>query len=92
MREIDLHGLPPAAALRRLGQELHAARVRGAASVLVIPGRGLGNRSGEPVLRGIVEGWLRGEEGRRLGVRSFQRTHRGGALEVRLTPPGTPRN
>ncbi|HED65284.1 MAG TPA: hypothetical protein ENJ09_06995 [Planctomycetes bacterium] len=81
---IDLHGLRPDQALRRLAQELHAARVRGARSVLVICGRGWGNLEQRPVLRGKVEAWLLSEEGRRLGAQSFEVTAKGGALEVRL--------
>jgi DNA-nicking Smr family endonuclease len=84
MHEIDLHGLAPEAALRRLGQELHAARVRGLGQVLVITGRGLGNKKQKPVLRGYVEAWLDGPDGRRLGVGGYERRHAGGALEVRL--------
>ena len=87
MHEIDLHGLSRDGALRRLGQELHAARVRGLKEVLVIAGRGWGNAAQEPVLRGHVERWLGGPEGRRLGVRGHDRTHAGGALSVRLSPP-----
>lgn len=85
--EVDLHGLRPEKALERLGRELHAARVRRKDSLLVITGRGLGNGRGEPVLRGRVEAWLLGPEGRRLGVRSFERRAKGGALHVRLGAP-----
>lgn len=84
MTEIDLHGLAPEGALRRLAQELHAARVRGLGRVRVITGRGLGNRKRQPVLRGRVEAWLAGPDGRRLGVRSFRRDSLGGALVVEL--------
>jgi len=82
--EVDLHGLPPEQALRRLAQELHAARVRGARSVLVITGRGWGNLAQKPILRGIVEAWLRGPEAQRLGVRSSRVVAKGGALDVAL--------
>ena len=88
--ELDLHGLEPTRALRRLAQELHAARVRRAPGLVVVTGRGYGNRLQEPVLRGRVEAWLDGPEGRALGVVSWTRTSRGGALEVRLTTPGSP--
>jgi DNA-nicking Smr family endonuclease len=81
---VDLHGLPPERALRRLAQELHAARMRRVAELLVITGRGLGNRTQQPVLRRRVEEWLRGPEGTRAGVRSFALESRGGALRVRL--------
>ncbi len=82
---IDLHGLKPQDALRRLSQGLHQARVRGQARATVITGRGWGNQRQEPVLRGQVEAWLRGPEGKRAGVHSFQRVARGGALDVRLS-------
>lgn len=82
--EVDLHGLAPAAALRRLGRELHAARTRRHAELVVITGQGLGNALQQPILRTKVEAWLAGPEGRRLGVRGFERVHRGGALRVRL--------
>lgn len=86
--EVDLHRLRVEEALRRLGRELHACRVRGARRLLVVTGRGYGNRRQEPVLRGAVEAWLRGPEARRLGVRGHRRARRGGALEVDLDPPG----
>ena len=82
--EIDLHGVTPEQALRRLGQGLHAAAVRGASRVLVITGKGLGNLAQKPILRGKVEEWLRGPEGQRAHVEGFARVHKGGALEVRL--------
>ncbi len=81
---VDLHGLKPDQALRRLSQALHAARVRGARRLLVITGRGHGNATGKPVLRGRVEAWLRGPEGRAQGVRGLDRARGGGALDVHL--------
>lgn len=81
---VDLHGLSPDGALRRLAQALHAARVRGARQLLVITGRGLGNRTQQPVLRGKVESWLRGPDGKALGVRGLDRAKGGGALLVHL--------
>jgi DNA-nicking Smr family endonuclease len=86
--EIDLHGLPPSQALRRLGQELHACRQRRADRALVITGRGWGNRLQKPVLRPMVEEWLRGPDGVRLGVVSFEMHSQGGALLVRLRSGG----
>ena len=50
----------------------------------MVTGRGLSNRTGEAVLRGKVETWLRGPEARAQGVKSFEREARGGALRVRL--------
>lgn len=85
--EVDLHGLRPEDALRKLARELHAARVRRSTKLLVITGRGWGNLRQEPVLRPRVEAWLGGAEARRLGVRSFRVASRGGALEVALAPP-----
>ena len=84
---IDLHGCTRQEALRRLGWELHACRVRRCSELLVITGAGHSSRSGEPVLRDAVEGFLRSRSARRLGVSSFHRTHRAGALVVRLTVP-----
>ena len=81
---MDLHGLRPEEALRRLSQALHAARVGRASRLLVITGRGWGNLRQEPVLRPRVEAWLEGPEGRRQGVRAFRVVAKGGALEVEL--------
>jgi DNA-nicking Smr family endonuclease len=86
--QVDLHGFSRPEALRRLAQELHACRVRGARRLTVITGRGFGNRAQEPVLRDHLEAWLRGPEARGLGVKGFDRTSRGGALEIALEPPG----
>ena len=82
--ELDLHGLRPEQALRRLAQELHAARQRRLDRLLVITGQGLGNALQKPILRGKVEAWLSGPEGVRHGVVGYERTSRGGALLVRL--------
>jgi DNA-nicking Smr family endonuclease len=82
--EVDLHGLHVDQALRRVAQALHAARVRRRRVLLVITGAGWGNADGKPVLRPRVEAWLRGPEGRALGVKDVQRVSRGGALEVWL--------
>jgi DNA-nicking Smr family endonuclease len=82
--EIDLHGRPPKEALRHLGRELHACRLRRCTEVLVITGRGWGNLQQKPVLRPMVEEWLRGPEGQRLGVLDFEEHSQGGALLVRL--------
>lgn len=85
---VDLHGLPPERALRKLVQDLHAARVRRRTRVLVITGRGLGNRLQQPVLRTRIEQWLRSTDGERAGVLSFTLESRGGALLVRLRGDG----
>jgi len=82
--EVDLHGCRPVEALRRLERALHTARVRGAPRLLVITGKGLGNHSQQPLLRGRVESWLGSPEGQRAGARGFQRVSGGGALEVKV--------
>jgi DNA-nicking Smr family endonuclease len=81
---IDLHGLTVEQALRRVAQELHAARVRGRKRLLVVTGAGWGNKDQKAVLRPRIEAWLRGPEGRAFGVKDVQRAHRDGALDVRL--------
>lgn len=81
---VDLHRLTVEQALRRLTQELHAARVRGLRRLLVITGAGWGNPDQKPVLRPRVEAWLRGPEGRAAGVKDVRRVHKGGALDVLL--------
>jgi DNA-nicking Smr family endonuclease len=52
--------------------------------LLVITGRGFGNRAQLPILRTRVEGWLRGAEGARAGVLAFELHSKGGALLVRV--------
>lgn len=89
--EVDLHGLAPEAAFQKLRRELHACRVRRVGELLVITGRGMGNRTQQPVLRGRVEAFLRSGEGQRAGVRSFAVTARGGALLVELSVAGRAR-
>ena len=87
-RRVDLHGLPPHQALRRLEQELHACRVRGEPELLAITGRGWGNLEQEPILRRKAEAWLRGPQGKALGVSHVTLEHKGGALRIRLKTPG----
>ena len=87
---IDLHRRTAAEAVRILERELHSARVRGFPAVIVITGRGYGNATHEPVLRGKIELWLATPAARSRGVRSFRRVHREGALEVRLAVAGAP--
>ena len=86
-REVDLHGLDSQRAFRRLEQELHAAKVRGETRLLVITGRGWGNREQKPILRQKTEAWLKGPRGQALGVKSFQVTQKGGALLLMLKAP-----
>lgn len=81
---VDLHGLTVERALRRVAQELHAARVRGRTRLLLVTGAGWGNPDQKPVLRPRVEAWLRGPEGRAAGVKDVRRAHKDGALEVLL--------
>jgi DNA-nicking Smr family endonuclease len=81
---VDLHGLPPEQALRRLAQAIHAARVRRTGTLRVITGRGWGNKAQQPILRGHVEAWLRSPEGVRAGVRAVRRAAKGGALDLEL--------
>jgi DNA-nicking Smr family endonuclease len=80
---VDLHGLHPEQALRRVEQGLHGARVAGMGTLTIITGRGFGNRLQAPVLRGQVERFLEREKVR-LGVLDFSLTSQGGALLVRL--------
>jgi DNA-nicking Smr family endonuclease len=81
---VDLHGLTVEQGLRRVAQTLHAARVRGWTRLLVVTGAGWGNPDGKPVLRPRIEAWLRGPEGRALGVKDVRRVHNAGALDVLL--------
>lgn len=82
--QVDLHGLAPDAALRALARELHTARHRRARIVLVITGKGWGNREQKPVLRTRVEAWLRGPDGARHHVEAVELEDHGGALRVHL--------
>lgn len=81
---VDLHGLTVEQGLRRVAQELHAARVRRMARLVIVTGVGWGSPDGKARLRDAVEAWLRGPQGRELGVKDVRRVHRGGALELRL--------
>jgi len=82
--KIDLHGLRAEQALRRLEQELHAARVRRYRTGVVISGRGWGTKTGKPVLTPLVLKWMRGPDGARLGVRDAHLVSRGGAIAFEL--------
>jgi len=68
LRKLDLHGMSPARALARLRSELHTCRVRGDRALVVVTGRGYGNRLQQPLLRTQVEAWLDSPEGRALGA------------------------
>jgi DNA-nicking Smr family endonuclease len=81
---IDLHGLHSEQALRRLEQELHAARVRHMSYGVVISGRGWGSPTGKAVLTPLVLKWLQGPDGRRLGVRNARLVNKGGAVAIDL--------
>lgn len=87
---VDLHGRTVAEALRALRHALHTCRYRGIERALVITGRGWHNPGGRSVLGPAVEEWLRGAEARALGVKSFRRRSKGGALEVTLELGGAP--
>ena len=86
--EVDLHGLRPDEALRRVAQELHACRVKHRERLRVITGRGWGNLRQQPVLRPKVEQWLQSADGRRLGVVGFEVAGDGGSLIVHLRAEG----
>ncbi len=88
MRELDLHGLTVASALKRVNEELTYCRARRLSPVLVITGRGWGNPDGRARLLPAVRTWLEGREGRALGVRECRAVHEGGALWVRLEGGG----
>ena len=82
--QVDLHGLRPEDALRRLSSALVAARLRRATELLVVTGRGHGNLRQGPILRNKVEAWLAGPDGARHGVVGVAREAHGGALRARL--------
>jgi hypothetical protein len=81
---VDLHGLRPEQALRRLAQTVHAVRVQGGRELLVVTGRGWGNPLQQPILRTRVEAWVAGPEGQRLRLRVLRTVHQGGALVLGL--------
>jgi DNA-nicking Smr family endonuclease len=86
--EVDLHGLRPDDALRRVEREIHTCRVRRVDRLKIITGRGWGNLKQQPILRPKVERWLAGPEGRRLGVLEFEVADDGGSLVVRIRSGG----
>lgn len=85
--ELDLHGFRVEQAVRRLQQELHASKVRGHSGLRVLVGRGWGSPGQRPVLGPAIETWLKGPDARALGVLSFSRASKGGALDLRLSSP-----
>lgn len=85
---IDLHRLTAAEAERAIALALQTWRVQGVERAVLVTGRGYGNLRQEPVLRTKVEQWLRGDAARRLGVKSYQRVARDGAIEVLLEVRG----
>lgn len=92
LEEINLHGLRPEDALRRVAQGLHACRVRRMDRLKIITGRGWGNLRQRPVLRPKVEQWLAGPEGQRLGVLRFEVADEGGSLIVEIQSDGRRRD
>ena len=88
LEEIDLHGLRPEDALRRVAQGIHGCSVRRMNRLKIITGRGWGNLRQQPVLRPKVEQWLAGPEGIRMGVLRFDVADGGGSLVVELRNEG----
>ena len=88
VREVDLHGLTVARALKRLEEEFTFCRAGRISPVLVITGRGWGNPDGRSRLGPAARTWLEGREGRALGVRECRVVHDGGAIWVRLEDSG----
>ncbi|MBU0601625.1 MAG: Smr/MutS family protein [Gammaproteobacteria bacterium] len=84
--QIDLHGATRDAAHDLVVEFLHDAHRRGLRCIRVIHGKGLGSPGREPVLKGLVLGWLM----HRPEVLAFcqARPHEGGAgaLMVLLKP------
>lgn len=83
--EVDLHGHTVDAAKRRLLQELTRARALRMTPVLVVTGKGLGSAGGSARLRPAIEAWLRGADGRALGVRTVRDAAKGGAFLLEIT-------
>lgn len=83
-REVDLHGMRVEQAIRHLTGELTFCRARNMTPVLVIVGKGWNSPGGKPVMGPAIVKWLRGPEGRNLGVRDCQPTRGGGAYLVRI--------
>jgi hypothetical protein len=90
--ELDFHRRTAAEAERLVRQALHTWRVQGVERAILVTGRGYGNAKQEPVLRTKVERWLDSPEARSLGVRSWRRVARQGALEIVLAFPNSRRD
>ncbi len=60
--ELDLHGMTAAAAASHLSAFLTQCRHAGRRCVLVIHGKGRGSKDGRPVIKGMVNQWLRQRE------------------------------
>jgi len=82
--EVDLHGHTVERAKRRLLQELTRARALRISPVLVVTGKGFGSAGGSAKLRPAVEAWLRGPDGRAVGVLGLTDAGKGGAFLVRI--------
>ena len=82
--EIDLHGHTVERAKRRLVQDLTRARALRMTPVLVVTGKGHGSAGGTSKLRPAVEAWLRGPEGRAVGVLGLREAGKGGAFLVEI--------
>lgn len=89
--ELDLHRRTWAEAERLVRHALHTWRRQGVERAVIVTGRGYGNARQEPVLRTKVERWLEAPEARGLGVKSWRRVARDGALEVLLARLGSGR-
>jgi len=78
---LDVHGRGRGAALRALESFVAGARARGARTLLVIHGRGLGSDAGGPVLRPAIWEWLASAASAHLGILAFAsaRARDGGA-------------
>ncbi|MBI5434120.1 MAG: Smr/MutS family protein [Planctomycetes bacterium] len=86
-----MHRRTWAEAERLVRHALHTWRRQGVESAVIVTGRGYGNARQEPVLRTKLEHWLDAAEARGLGVRSWRRVAREGALEIQLARPGAAR-
>jgi len=82
--EVDLHGCTVERAQRRLREALTRARALRISPVLVVTGKGHGSAGGTAKLRPAVEAFLRGPEGKALGVRELAEAGRGGAFLVQI--------